>query len=84
MIVLPKNADSKAWADAFFKARPNSKVFLYDKEELDKYDLETFSSTMGTLIQEKDKTKFQENQKTFEHTINTLGDVINLGLLAFP
>lgn len=66
VIVLPKNADSKAWAEAFFKARPNSKVFLYDKDNLAPWDLETFSSTFGTLIQKKDTTKFQEDQKSFE------------------
>jgi len=66
VIVLPKNADSKVWAEKFYKARPNSKVFLYDKEDLERWDLETFSSTMGTLIQQKDKTRFQEDQKSFE------------------
>ncbi|MEZ4815902.1 MAG: hypothetical protein R3A80_11995 [Bdellovibrionota bacterium] len=66
VIVLPKNADSKAWAESFFKARPKSKVFLYDKEQLAAWNLETFSSTLGTLIQEKDQTKFQEDQKSFE------------------
>jgi phosphoribosylaminoimidazolecarboxamide formyltransferase/IMP cyclohydrolase len=66
VVVLPKNADSKVWAENFYKARPNSKVFLYDREQLKQWDLETFSSLMGTLIQQRDRTKYDGEQKTFE------------------
>ncbi len=65
VIVLPLNADSKVWAENFFKARPNSKIFLYNKDELKSWDLETASSSMGTLIQYKDHTRFASEQKTF-------------------
>ncbi len=66
VLVLPNDPESKAWAIEFFKIKAQCKIFLCDLEGLRKKELESFGGAFGTLIQERDESKFSGKTQDLE------------------